>query len=403
MVHQSRIAHGLTSAPVPRPRRRWRRALGAALAALVLVAGLGGALSYFDPAFAPALVDTARALFGPQPVAFVESLGFQAQDTVNAAPVQATGAAKHVERAAPPTTHIATPAHSASAPAPEHATPAPRAATASRPSPAQHPSDVAWSPFVSAPGGDAVLERALVVPDPDRAYAEAALVRIDLRAARIHLVAGTQEPISSVRFPRPGSIPLADQRSGKLLAAFNGGFKAANGGFGMGLGATTLLPPIDGVATLALYRDGHVAIGAWGADVNATPDLIAFRQNCPLLLEGGIPTDAARSDDATLWGKTVGNKIATARSGLGISADGRYLIYAAGDSLTVPALAQALASAGAARAMQLDINSWWTRFVTYTPDAGGRLRAQKLLTSMDGDGRQFLAPDSRDFIYVTAD
>ncbi len=122
-----------------------------------------------------------------------------------------------------------------------------------------------------------------------------------------------------------------------------------------------------------------------------------------MLLDGGKPTEAANSDDAVLWGKTVGNKIATWRSGLGLSADGRYLIYAASDGLTVPTLAQALADAGADRAMQLDINSWWTRFVTYSPiGSSNRLIAQKLITSMVGDARQFQIPDTRDFFYVTA-
>jgi hypothetical protein len=248
-----------------------------------------------------------------------------------------------------------------------------------------------------------VLERALVSPDPTRPYVETALVRIDLHLAQLHLVAGTQEPASKAHTPRPGIIPPADQRPGRLLAAFNGGFKAANGAFGMAVDGVTLLPPTQGLATLAFYRDGHISLGAWGKDIKPSADLIAYRQNCPLLLDGGAPTSFADTDDPALWGRTVKNKIATWRSGLGLSADGRYLIYAAGDGLTVPALAQALQSAGADRAMQLDINSWWTRFVTYEIDAASnRLVAQKLLEDMAGDPRQFLAPDQRDFFYVTA-
>ncbi len=224
-----------------------------------------------------------------------------------------------------------------------------------------------------------------------------------MRLAQLHLVAGTQEPRSDVRMPRPGVIPAKDQKAGRLLAAFNGGFKAANGAFGMAVSEATLLPPTDGLATLAIYRDGHVAMGAWGDELRASPIMLAYRQNCPLLLDGGAPTDQAQTDDAALWGKTVGNKIATWRSGLGLSANGRFLIYAAGDGLTVPALAQALSQGGADRAMQLDINSWWTRFMTYAPGgSGGRLVAQKLLASMQGNARQFLAPDERDFFYVTA-
>ncbi len=130
--------------------------------------------------------------------------------------------------------------------------------------------------------------------------------------------------------------------------------------------------------------------------------MIAYRQNCPLLLDGGKLTPQAETDDPRLWGWTVKNKIATWRSGLGLTADGRYLIYAAGDGLTVPTLAAALAAGGADRGMQLDINSWWTRFVTYAPASGGSgLVAQKLFDSMVGNERQFLAPDTRDFFYLT--
>ena len=59
--------------------------------------------------------------------------------------------------------------------------------------------------------GQPVLERAIVAPDPQRPYVQAALVRIDMRYARLHLVAGTQEPASRARLHRPGSIPPGDQ------------------------------------------------------------------------------------------------------------------------------------------------------------------------------------------------
>jgi hypothetical protein len=386
------------AAPTGRSPRRWA-ILGAILALLALGGLASGLWLFSNPQKLPDLVDAARAIFGPGAVAQVESWAFQAQDSLRQARYQATGSASHTQWAAPP-----------AAPPNLHASPA-GPSTHSSPTPLANlgasvaPGDAAaliWSPFVYAADGQPVLERALIAPDPTRPYVETALVRMDLHAAQLHLVAGTQEPLSDVRTSRPGSIPTADERPGRLLAAFNGGFKAANGDFGMAINGETLLPPIAGLATLAIYRDGHVNMGVWGSDINSAPDLIAFRQNCPLLLQNGKLTDQANTDDPALWGQTVKNKIATWRSGLGLSADGRFLIYAAGDGLTVPSLAQALASGGADRAMQLDINSWWTRFVTYAPGAGHRLVAQKLLSDMAGDARQFLAPDTRDFFYLTA-
>lgn len=387
------IKHSPYAPPMPtRPPRRhsWLRSL---VLFFVLLCILAGASLYARPDLVPQAVDLARAVFGAQAVAQVESWVFQAQDSVRQARYHATGSTPTIRWAAPSASQPAV-----SAPTAPPAQPGPSAA----PSGAAGPAALNWSPFMSTASGAPALQRAIVTPDPTRPYVATALVRIDLRATQLHLVAGTQEPISSVRVARPGSIPAADQRSGALLAAFNGGFKAANGAFGMGVGKTVLLPPTDGLATLAIYRDGSVRLGAWGSDITASPDLVAWRQNCPLLLDGGLPTGTADQEDPKLWGKTVHNVVATWRSGLGISADGRYLIYAAGDGLTISALANALASGGASRAMQLDINSWWVRFVTYTPGAGGHLVAQKLLTEMVGDARQFLAPDTRDFFYLTA-
>jgi hypothetical protein len=367
---------------------------------VLLAAGLAAAMAlYHNSALLPEAVDTARAIFGPSAVAQIESWVFQAQDSLRQARYQATGATTHTQWAAP--LPAAPPRAQPSTAKPSvHTAPAPTMPASADAAPGMA-STVAWSPFVYTADGQPALERALVSPDPTRPYVETALVRMDLRATQLHLVAGTQEPISSARAARPGVIPAADRKAGRLLAAFNGGFKAANGDFGMFVNGVTLLSPIDGLATLAIYRDGHARIGVWGGDMIPTPDMIAYRQNCPLLLDAGQLTEQANSDDPALWGKTVKNKIATWRSGLGLSSDGRYLIYAAGDGLTVPTLAQALAWGGADRAMQLDINSWWARFVTFAP-SGSRLVAQKLLADMVGDTRQFLVPDSRDFFYLMA-
>jgi Phosphodiester glycosidase len=388
-----------TRTPQPTRRPRLRESLVRIMFGALLAAGLSlGVALKRDPVLLPEAVDLARAAFGPGAVASIESLAFQAQDSLRQARYQATGTATHTQWAAPP------------APPPKiRQSPAQAGAGSMRPTPAARtgsgrlPTEttrVTWSPFVYNADGQPLLERALVSPDPTRPYVETALVRMDLNAVQLHLVAGTQEPLSSTRMARPGIIPAADRQPGRLLAAFNGGFKAANGAFGIYVNGVTLLPPIDGLATLAIYRDGRARIGVWGVDMNAKTDMIAYRQNCPLLLDGGRLTDQATGDDPTLWGATVKNKIATWRSGLGLSADGRYLLYAAGDGLTVPALAQALAWGGADRAMQLDINSFWARFVTFAP-SGGRLVAQKLLADMAGDTRQFLAPDMRDFFYLT--
>lgn len=395
--HKPLIAGTQRSAPEKAVARRRGSLIVLCCVALVL---MGCALwARLDPSVIPTAVDIARGIVGPDPVAQIEAWVFQAQDTARQAAYRTTGVQSKVQWAAP-VTRLA-PQHTT---APQTApTAVPQAArSVPGPAPTALPSADIWSPFVAMADGQPVLERALVTPDPSRPYAQTALVRIDLRHVQLHLVAGTLEPVSSLHVARPGRIPPTDYP--RLLAAFNGGFKAVNGAFGMAAGGATLLPPQNGLATLALYRDGNVRLGVWGSDMRLSPDIVAYRQNCPLLVDHGQVTSLADMENPTLWGRTVHNLVATWRSGLGLSADGRFLIYAAGDSLTVPTLAQALIMGGADRAMQLDINSYWTRFVTYMPSSDGHTPiAQKLIDTMVGNTRQFLAPDTRDFFYLTAE
>ena len=169
----------------------------------------------------------------------------------------------------------------------------------------------------------------------------------------------------------------------------------------------TILPPRQGLATVAMYADGSIRLGAWGRDMTTTLDLIDYRQNCPLLVDAGQINPSVTSGSRQAWGYTVNNADTTWRSGLGLSRDGRFLIYAVGNSLTVEALARALQQGDADSAMQLDINGFYTRFVTYQVASNAQtpanaLVANKLLNQMTGDQLQFLKPYDRDFFYVTA-
>ena len=105
-------------------------------------------------------------------------------------------------------------------------------------------------------------------------------------------------------------------------------------------------------------------------------------------------------------GYTGNGPAATWRSGLGLSQDGRFLIYVVGNSLTAQSLGNALQQGGAYYGMQLDINSYYTRFATYEPadatNMAGSLKSVMLLQTMSGNATQFLVPYSRDFFYLTA-
>jgi hypothetical protein len=380
-------------------------ALGMMLTALV-------ALPVISPSAGAAVADGLRAVLGPQPVAELESLSFKIQDVWNRARYQWSGGQPQVAWENPEPQPEPTP------------TPAARDMSNTRDMPVAAGSirqalergivdappaiPGGWQTFGPSVSGGPVMARGIVRPDPGRPYAQASLVRIDLSRTQLSVVPGTDEPVAAKgvpKFSRPGTIPTGEQTSRNLLAAFNGGFKAVHGGYGMMANGVTILPPLDNIATLAMYRDGTMRLGAWGRDITLTVDLVAYRQNCPLLVDAGAINATVNDGSRKEWGYTVKNLDTTWRSGVGISRDGRFLIYAVGPSLTVESLARALQQGGAYNAMQLDINGFYTRFVTYRPaDPKSRypVTADKLLNAMSASSTQFLTPYDRDFFYLTA-
>ncbi len=100
------------------------------------------------------------------------------------------------------------------------------------------------------------------------------------------------------------------------------------------------------------------------------------------------------------WGDPLHEQPIVARSGLGITRQGD-LIWAAGSPLSVRALAQALAAAGAVRAMELDINPAWVAGLHLRPPRRTRRSLPlPLVAGQIGIAGQFLAPYFRDFFSV---
>jgi hypothetical protein len=85
------------------------------------------------------------------------------------------------------------------------------------------------------------------------------------------------------------------------------------------------------------------------------------------------------------------------RSGIGVDRRGN-LLYAAADYQTVGSLAKILLHAGAVRAMELDINSYWVSFNAYAEP--GAQQPSKLLEGMERPASRYLTPDDRDFFAV---
>jgi hypothetical protein len=190
-------------------------------------------------------------------------------------------------------------------------------------------------------------------------------------------------------------VPQASR--GRLLATFNSAFKLQDSGGGFAVNGKTYAPMKNGMATLIGYANGHVDIEAWQWGAKVPAGVQFARQNLPLIVENGQPNP--NLSDGPEWGVTVGNAIRVWRSAVGVDKNGN-LIYAAADNQTVGSLAQILIRAGAVRAMELDINSYWVSFITYAhPYAGS---PSNLLPDMTRSPDRYLSPDDRDFFAVYA-
>jgi hypothetical protein len=220
----------------------------------------------------------------------------------------------------------------------------------------------------------------------------AGLAWIDPKRTRITLNPGRLEP--SVELPR-GSMDVPPASRGKLLATFNSGFKLSDSNGGFVLDGHTYSEMRDGEATLLGYRDGRVNIVEWHHGPRA-PGSVAFaRQNLPLIVDHGRPNPNLNSGPE--WGATLGNAILVWRSGIGVDRHGN-LIYVAGEDQSTESIADTLAHAGAVRAMELDVNSYWVSFITY--GASGAQVPRNLLPGMERSASRYLTPDDRDFFAV---
>ncbi|MBV9604559.1 MAG: hypothetical protein JO027_05610 [Solirubrobacterales bacterium] len=230
-------------------------------------------------------------------------------------------------------------------------------------------------------------------PDPSYPELVAGVAWIDHTRTSVQLYPGLKEPAVSIPNRGPMEVPHA-LRSG-LVATFNSGFKLADSGGGFAYDGHTYAPMHDGLATIVRYRSGRIDVTAWHGGATAGPNVSYARQDLPLIVDGGqVNPNLSNGPE---WGATLGNNVYVWRSGVGIDRRGN-LIYAAANDLTVGSLARILLHAGAVRAMELDINSYWPSFITYRfPGAG---RPANLLAGMTRSPLRYLTPDDRDFFAV---
>ncbi|WP_042379348.1 phosphodiester glycosidase family protein [Streptacidiphilus melanogenes] len=262
------------------------------------------------------------------------------------------------------------------------------------------PGEGTWQTLENVDGTPALLG-AFLRPDDEHTSYVAAVVSMDERLVRFTLHPGQSDP-GPGNWGVPFSIP-AGQRTG-LLATFNGGFKVINdeaqGGFY--LNGTTRGTLHDGAASLVFTKDGRATVADWGRDASLTPDVSGVRQNLKLIVDHGKVPDSVDSNVESGWGLTIAGKYFVWRSGVGVTADGR-LLFAYGPALSVRTLADLLASAGAVRGMQLDINPAWMSFMYYKPQPNpANPTPVKLLPDQERPATRYYEDTSRDFTAVYA-
>jgi len=209
---------------------------------------------------------------------------------------------------------------------------------------------------------------------------------------------GSQDPPSGGANVGTSSGPsVSPAERPLLLAAFNGGFKIASGSGGFEVNNQVLSPLVLGRASFVIDNDGRGHVGVWGDGLPAPGErVLSVRQNLlPLISDGKLSPDIA---DVGAWGATIAHAATVARSSLGEDAQGNIL-YAASMSALPVDLGQALITAGAVTAMQLDINPEWVQ-LALAPSAGA-----PLVAAVPGQNRpadQYLAGWTRDFVTVVA-
>ena len=232
-------------------------------------------------------------------------------------------------------------------------------------------------------------------PEPSYPQLVAGVAWINHTRTSVMLYPGLQEP--SVAMPARGPMEVPPRLRSTVVATFNSGFKLTDSGGGFAYDGHTYAHLKAGLATILRYRNGRVDVISWTAGPDVPGDVVYARQNLPLIVSGGRPNP--NLSDGPEWGATLGNAIQVWRSAVGIDRHGN-LIYAAADYQTVGSLAAIMIRAGAVRAMELDINTYWTSFITYRSPAAGN--PANLLPNMDRSPERYLTPDDRDFFAVYA-
>lgn len=226
----------------------------------------------------------------------------------------------------------------------------------------------------TAPDTPSPFVFSFVRSDPDHAYVQTSVVMWDPRRIQLHMVAGTEEPKSATGEMGTGQIPRSPEVLEEVVAAFNGGFQAVHGDFGMMENRRIQLPPKPYAATVSTYPDGNAGFGTWPASegIPVIPaDMDSYRQNLTPLVVDGKYNPYQRD----WWGGVPEGwteETRTVRSGLCLTVEG-YMGYFYSLGITPEGLGRAMRAARCSYGMHLDMNAGHAGFEFYHVAPAGKL------------------------------
>jgi hypothetical protein len=255
------------------------------------------------------------------------------------------------------------------------------------------PGSTGWAPIGRSVSGCSALYETHV--------GTVSIVWMDPRLLSLTVYSGSLIPGGG---PYIHTAPIREADALNLVAAFNSGFKDGDSHGGYFVEGRAEVPLVNGIASAVIHANGTLQIGTWGSEVSMAPDVVSVRQNMTLLIDNGVINPATSSEPYSSWGITWPGGPATNRSALGVTAQGAEL-FAGGVGLTVPQITDAIASAGAVRAMELDANGVYPNFSIFTPALGApasALNGTEVVPGFSGPERYFTASWNRDFFAAFA-
>ncbi|MFI5034638.1 MAG: phosphodiester glycosidase family protein [Acidimicrobiales bacterium] len=252
------------------------------------------------------------------------------------------------------------------------------------------------------PKGVPTVYEAFVRPDPVHTSYVVGVAWMDPTLLRAQLYSGSTIPGQGAPFRFTAPVSAVASRS--LVVAFNAGFRMQDANGGYLTQGKLILPLRAGAASVVIFKDGTMTVGKWGRDFTMNNQIASVRQNLDLIVDNGHAAAGLAAQNTNKWGKTLGGTFNVWRSGLGVTQSGA-LIYVGGPALSISDLANVLVRAGAVRAMELDINTDWVQYSTYTGPLNTAINGgngTSLLSSMIGPpSRYFTTWWSRDFFTMS--